>query len=162
MKKSVVKITSLCLCASLALGGLGVYALAAGEAPAGASEEPRQLSAAAETSDAVKDETVYILAESDGAVQKVIVSDWLTKSCGKRIPSGSLPGGKCGERKGRRDLYCRQRRCAGLGCPGKRHLLPGYIREGAAGRPAGELPAGRPGPLPAGTCWKERTGNHPV
>ena len=82
MKKSVVKITSLCLCASLALGGLGVYALAAGEAPAGASEEPRQLSAAAETSDAVKDETVYILAESDGAVQKVIVSDWLKNPAG--------------------------------------------------------------------------------
>ncbi len=82
MKRSMVKITALCLCASLALGGLGVYALAAGEAPAGASEEPRQLSAAAETADAVKDETVYILAESDGAVQKIIVSDWLKNPMG--------------------------------------------------------------------------------
>ena len=90
MKQSVVKITSLGLCAALALGGVGVYAAG----PAGVPAEPRTLSVpvkAAEAADAVKDETVYVLAGPSGEVQKVIVSDWLKNPTGSAALRDPFP-----------------------------------------------------------------------
>lgn len=93
MKKSAVKITSLCLCAALALGGMGAYALAEGSESGTTPEEPRRLSAnaAGETAEAVKDETVYVLAGPGGEVQKVIVSDWLKNPAGAASLRDSFP-----------------------------------------------------------------------
>ena len=90
MKQSVVKITSLGLCAALALGGVGVYAAG----PAGVPAEPRTLSVpvkAAAAADAVKDETVYVLAGPSGEVQKVIVSDWLKNPTGSAALRDPFP-----------------------------------------------------------------------
>ena len=82
MKKPVVKTISLTLCALLALGGLGgtVYAMnaAGGAAPAGpAPVETGAESAPSAGERNAKDETVYVLAGSDGTVDKIIVSDWV-------------------------------------------------------------------------------------
>jgi len=83
MKKSVVKIVSLCLCGVLAAGCAGVRALASG------SEEPESVkpvqtaSVSAQASrPSAKDETVYVLAGADGSVEKVIVSGWLKNAGG--------------------------------------------------------------------------------
>lgn len=96
MKKPVVKIFSIILCAVLALGGMGgiVYALGvSAEAAPAADPAPAdsdvQTTAPKTTSsydpDAernVKDETVYVLASADGSVQKIIVSDWVKNALG--------------------------------------------------------------------------------
>lgn len=78
MTQTWKKVTALGLCAALALGGVGI-AFAENNATA---EEP-QISAAPseekteEVTAVSKDETVYVLTENDGTVQKIIVSDWL-------------------------------------------------------------------------------------
>lgn len=93
MKKPVMKALSITLCAALALGGLGgtVYALgaaggnaqAADAAPADSGARSTAAPTAAPVSGGsgaeknVKDETVYVLASSSGAVQKIIVSNWV-------------------------------------------------------------------------------------
>ncbi len=92
MKKSVKKIVSLGLCAALAAGGVAttVYALNEGEKTSGETEQSEQEASANEGQpgssrgqESEKDETVYIFAGPDGAVQKILVSDWLSN------PSGS-------------------------------------------------------------------------
>lgn len=89
MKKPVVKILSLSLCALLAIGGLGgaAYAMnAAGDpdpAPAPAETETKTLSSS--TARNVKDETVYVLASADGSVDKIIVSDWVQNTRGDAL-----------------------------------------------------------------------------
>lgn len=100
MKKPVIKVLSVTLCAVLALGGLGgtVYAISAGDsaAPVDAAPVPAaSLDAApAETGDKaltsgaernVKDETVYVLARADGSVDKIIVSDWIKNVQGSAL-----------------------------------------------------------------------------
>ena len=86
MKKPVVKVLSLILCAALALGGLGgtVYALNAAGYPAPAQSVPAEPSGeTAPTGDRnIKDETVYVLARADGSVEKIIVSDWVRNTQG--------------------------------------------------------------------------------
>lgn len=96
MKKPVVKILSITLCALLALGGAGgiVYALGAtAEAAATADSAPADSAAqstAPKTTSShdpageknVKDETVYVLARADGTVEKIIVSDWIQNALG--------------------------------------------------------------------------------
>ncbi len=84
MKKPVVKVLSLTLCALLAAGGLGgaAYAVNAGgdPAPAPAETETKTIPAGGEKN--VKDETVYVLAGADGSVEKIIVSDWVKNAQG--------------------------------------------------------------------------------
>ena len=86
MKKPVIKVMSLTLCAALALGGLGgtVYALNAAGNPAPAQSVPAEPSGeTAPTGDRnIKDETVYVLARADGSVEKIIVSDWVRNAQG--------------------------------------------------------------------------------
>ena len=84
MKKSVIKAVSLCLCGTLAAGCVGVHALASGN-EAAEPVKPVPLSAAASvqaSQPSAKDETVYVLAEADGTVEKIIVSDWLKNAGG--------------------------------------------------------------------------------
>ena len=93
MKKPVVKIFSIILCAVLALGGI-VYALgvsaeaapAADPAPADSevqTTEPKTTSSYDPDAERnVKDETVYVLASADGSVRKIIVSDWVQNALG--------------------------------------------------------------------------------
>ena len=90
MKKPVVKILSLTLCAVLALGGLGgmVYAMNTAGNPAPVESAP--IATAAKTAPASgeknrKDETVYVLARTDGSVEKIIVSDWVQNTRGDAI-----------------------------------------------------------------------------
>lgn len=86
MKKPVVKVLSLTLCALLAAGGLGgaAYAVNAGgdpaPAPAPAETETKTIPSGGEKN--VKDETVYVLAGADGSVEKIIVSDWVKNAQG--------------------------------------------------------------------------------
>lgn len=78
MKKPLLKVLSFGLCTALLTGVIGatVYALPTDEttevppAPTATAAKP-----AAEAPS--KNETVYILAGADGAVEKIIVSDWL-------------------------------------------------------------------------------------
>ncbi len=95
MNKLSTKIAAGCLCAVLIFSGTGVaYALAGGESEAAETaqtqeqeKEKEKLPEAAEADTAKenaeegealsKDETVYILADADGSVQKIIVSDWI-------------------------------------------------------------------------------------
>lgn len=85
MKPTATKVIAVSLSAVLAAGGLG--SLLNGRAVAGELARPAvvmPLSAAAGTTGVpFKDETVYILTGADGAVEKIIVSDWL------KNPSGS-------------------------------------------------------------------------
>lgn len=86
MKKPVVKALSITLCALLALGGLGgtVYALNAAGNPVPEQSVPAEPSAEAVPAGDrnVKDETVYVLAQADGSVEKIIVSDWVQNTQG--------------------------------------------------------------------------------
>lgn len=90
MKKPVVKVLSLTLCALLALGGLGgtVYAVnAAGDSapadPAPAGTEAKTAPSGGERN--TKDETVYVLARADGSVDRIIVSDWVQNARGDAL-----------------------------------------------------------------------------
>ena len=77
MNKLSVKVTSICLCAAIMLGGAGAaYALTGekNEVPAKAVMTSTKVEEEKEVS---KDETVYVLAGADGSVQKIIVSDWI-------------------------------------------------------------------------------------
>lgn len=78
MKNRATKFISLALCAVVLFAAVGtsVFALT-GEGKESEDENQEttiNASAEAETS---KDETVYVLAGADGAVQKIIVSDWI-------------------------------------------------------------------------------------
>ena len=77
MKKSALKLVALGLCAALTAGSIGgaAYArTASGERTAAPAVHKLAENTAATP---YKDETVYVLAGADGAVQTVIVSDWL-------------------------------------------------------------------------------------
>ena len=80
MNKTTKKIIAICLCAALCISGAGVaFAQTAGKPErtddtAGDTQPAKSTSTAKK---AAKDETVYVLSAADGAVQRVIVSDWL-------------------------------------------------------------------------------------
>ena len=91
MKNNMTKILTLSLCAVLAAGAAGGTALALDRQAAGANFKPNETTATAaaadtkaETAEVFKDETVYVLANADGSVKKVIVSDWLKNSLGEK------------------------------------------------------------------------------
>lgn len=75
MKKTVAFLLSICLCATLLIGSVGAAVSMQSEA------EPKvvNISSAApeEKQTPAKNETVYVLAGADGAVKKIIVSDWI-------------------------------------------------------------------------------------
>ncbi len=97
MKKKIMKITALCVCAVLAVGGIAFTAYGlntdsgkqekkSGEQTTAESTESTVLGDSVSKSDenasdsgenVAKDETVYVLAGADGSVQKIIVSDWI-------------------------------------------------------------------------------------
>ena len=78
MKKSIVKIIAVCLCAAITFGGV-VFTASSLNSGYNTNEESKQVSAAIESKDesVFKDETVYILANADGSTDKIIVSDWI-------------------------------------------------------------------------------------
>ena len=83
------KILSLTLSASLLLGLTGCGAQKAEETAATASEEEALLTEAlssqgapSHSAETGKEETVYVLADASGAVEKIIVSDWLKNKDG--------------------------------------------------------------------------------
>lgn len=87
MKKPVVKVVSLTLCALLGLSGLGgaAYALNAAGDSAPADSAPAETAIKTTPTGGgknVKDETVYVLARADGSVEKIIVSDWVKNARG--------------------------------------------------------------------------------
>jgi putative membrane protein len=83
MNKTITKTISIICCAALGLGCIGVaYSARADqkqETQESVEENTLNISntAAGGNNRISKDETVYILTEADGSVQKVIVSDWL-------------------------------------------------------------------------------------
>lgn len=79
------KLTAAGLCAALCLTGVGVaFAQTTGKTE-NKSEKTSQSTQTAQSepqSSVSKDETVYVLAGSDGSVQKIIVSDWIKNALG--------------------------------------------------------------------------------
>ena len=95
MKNNRNKLVALILCALLTVGGgVGAYAAGNGADNTGKTEtgtieseneeakEKFTLFDTEEQTDVSKDETVYVLADSEGGVNKIIVSDWLKNSAG--------------------------------------------------------------------------------
>lgn len=84
MNKWSKKVTALLLCAALCLGGVGYAFAQNGTQPEeeAATQTPQQQTATDSGSTLSKDETVYVLAGADGAVEKIIVSDWIQNALG--------------------------------------------------------------------------------
>jgi putative membrane protein len=82
MKKPALKAIAIALSAALVTAGVGATAYTLGSNQATASSDDtaqaQTLAATTETeSQGTVDETVYVISDADGAVEKVIVSDWL-------------------------------------------------------------------------------------
>ena len=79
LKKSVAaRIIAISLAAAMLVGTCGASAVAAPNQNTGGQNTPSAVSqVSSASSQASKEETVYVLANADGSVQKVIVSDWL-------------------------------------------------------------------------------------
>ncbi|MBR6902802.1 MAG: hypothetical protein IKN39_02810 [Clostridia bacterium] len=83
MKNNMVRIISLCLCAVLVIGTVGIAAFAQeGKDKTAEKTEAEVASPVAENEDISKSETVYVLADADGSVSKIIVSDWIKNTLG--------------------------------------------------------------------------------
>ncbi len=81
-KTTLAKATALTLCAAIAISGTVItsFAINSGEDKA-AEESPEPVTSVTDENEGVsKDEMVYVLANADGSVQKVIVSDWIKNS----------------------------------------------------------------------------------
>lgn len=78
MKKRTIKFISLALCAVILLAAIGNSVFARrDEAPKSVDEKKSTSANASTEAKASKDEAVYVLAGADGAVKKIIVSDWI-------------------------------------------------------------------------------------
>jgi putative membrane protein len=78
MKKPVLKVISLTLCAALLVGGIGAAYALNGSQSTEAEETPAPVATAERTAASnSKNEMVYVLASADGTVDKIIVSDWI-------------------------------------------------------------------------------------
>lgn len=83
MKNKVVKITAITLCIALLAGVTGKAAYALTNNHTETEEESQtENTGVAEEAEESKDEAVYILADANGAVQKIIVSDWIKNADG--------------------------------------------------------------------------------
>ena len=84
MKNRIKRMMALCLCTVLVTATVGIAAFA--QNTNGKKEETdtaETVSApATDSTDLVKNETVYVFAEADGSVQKIIVSDWIKNALG--------------------------------------------------------------------------------
>lgn len=76
-KKHLIKIVSLSLCCILVCGGMGMVAHATSTNNTAKKEVVAKKTATEEDTNISKDETVYVIAGANGAVKKVIVSDWI-------------------------------------------------------------------------------------
>lgn len=86
MKNRIVKPISVILCALLAVGGTvaaAAYSSNAGKTDNTAAEDKVSLIDHGDENENTKDETVYVIAGADGAVKKIIVSDWLKNTLGE-------------------------------------------------------------------------------
>lgn len=72
MKRNLSKLTALGLCLTLLIGNAAAYTLIDREKSTAAKNTDT-----AQTAGVSKDETVYVLADAEGGVQKIIVSDWI-------------------------------------------------------------------------------------
>lgn len=86
MKKSILKPIAICVSVALVISSVGVTAHALTDKK---KEEPDKTqttteSKKEETGEIAKDETVYVLAGADGAVEKIIVSDWIKNALGSQ------------------------------------------------------------------------------
>lgn len=76
-KKQIIAL-SLALAVAGSAAGVGIYAANRPAAPQTAEEAPRVMEAGPETEKALRrDETVYVIANTDGSVRRIIVSDWI-------------------------------------------------------------------------------------
>ncbi len=83
MKNSIVRIISLCLCAVLVTGTVGIATFAQeGKDKTAQNTEVEVASPTEENADVSKSETVYVLAGADGSVSKSIVSEWIKNTLG--------------------------------------------------------------------------------
>lgn len=78
-KSAAAKIIAICLAATMLVGVCGASAVAAPNQNTAAGQNTASAASQVSSapSQASKEETVYVLANADGSVQKVIVSDWL-------------------------------------------------------------------------------------
>ena len=74
MKKN--KFLAVILAMAVAVGAAGVTTYAVGK-DANDTEAPSTVAMAASDTEAVKDETVYVMTAADGSTQKILVSDWI-------------------------------------------------------------------------------------
>lgn len=80
MKRKFLKPLSICLCVALVVSSVAITASALSGKQTHEPAAPATTSAADPQAEAVKDETVYVIAGADGSVEKIIVSDWLKNS----------------------------------------------------------------------------------
>ena len=83
MKRSMIKPIAICLCMILLVSS-SVAAFALTNEKKEEAEQPQTMSTGntAEEQSNSKDETVYVIARTDGSVQKIIVSDWIKNTLG--------------------------------------------------------------------------------
>lgn len=78
IRKKQIAALSLALAVAGSAAGVGIYAANRPAAPQTAEEAPRVMEAGPETEKALRrDETVYVIANTDGSVRQIIVSDWI-------------------------------------------------------------------------------------
>lgn len=86
MNSKARKITAAILCCTVLAGGAGaaVYAVGSGTKEEGSIEEKStsEKVSVSNSSDVSKDETVYVIADAEGGVKKIIVSDWIKNPTG--------------------------------------------------------------------------------
>lgn len=78
IRKKQIAALGLALAVAGSAAGVGIYAVNRPAAPQTAEEAPRVMEAGPETEKALRrDETVYVIANTDGSVRRIIVSDWI-------------------------------------------------------------------------------------
>lgn len=79
MNKRIKRIIAVCLCAALSISCVGIAFAQTNSGTQAQTQSNIARSTQTQTAsqEAVKDETVYVIAGSDGSVQKIIVSDWI-------------------------------------------------------------------------------------
>ncbi len=78
IRKKQIAALGLALAVAGSAAGVGIYAANRPAAPQMAEEAPRVMEAGPETEKALRrDETVYVIANTDGSVRQIIVSDWI-------------------------------------------------------------------------------------
>lgn len=78
IRKKQIAALGLALAVAGSAAGVGIYAANRPAAPQTAEEAPRVMEAGPETEKALRrDETVYVIANTDGSGRQIIVSDWI-------------------------------------------------------------------------------------